>query len=51
MPEMYAKRRIPSADWPDRKAAWVSHYMAKGCHREKATECANTKRFKTSWPV
>jgi hypothetical protein len=36
--------------WPRRRALWVSHYIAKGCSRRKADECAARKRFKQSTP-
>lgn len=41
----------PTPDWKERKKAWIAHYMQKGCHLEKATECADKKRSKTSWPT
>ncbi len=50
MPTMYPTHQAVPPNWPQRKAAWITHYMNKGCHREKATYCAEKKRFKTSWP-
>lgn len=39
---------IPSKAERARRAAWVNHYMAKGCSNWKARACADRKH--STWP-
>ena len=47
MPIEYCKYNF---EWPFRRAAWIVHYERKGCSLRKAKECANRKRYKSTWP-